>query len=113
MKHPIKVPPGLFADWLAVGRKQYSEPALLAGFVAEKAAEWAADQELDKCCEWLEGIGQAYLAERLRAAMRPKPPSLKEQALSLLEPQGTPARLLNEEQLGVLRRAIESVPDES
>ena len=101
MKHPIEIPPELFAEWLAAGRKQYSEPALIAGFVAGKAAEWAADQQLDKCCEWLSNEWRApSTSDSLRIAMRPKPPSLKEQALAALE-----------RELDLLHRAIESILD--
>jgi hypothetical protein len=45
------------------------------------------------------------------AARRPKPPSLKAEALALLEPQGSPARLLNEDQMGIIRRALEQLDD--
>ena len=46
------------------------------------AAQWAADQELEACCEWLGGYTSDRMAIYfLRAARRPKPPSLKEQAL--------------------------------
>lgn len=48
-----------------------------------RAAQWAADQELEACCEWLEQKGFAFVDE-IRAARRPKPPSLKEQALKEL-----------------------------
>ena len=116
MSHQIEVRADLFAEWLAEGRKRYSEPALIAGFVAEKAAEWAADQQLEACCEWLETNSVCYherLVPSLRAAMRPKPPSLKEQALAELE------EIMDElhEATGsgftasAIRRAIESIPD--
>lgn len=118
MSHQIELPPELFAEWLAEGRKRYSEPALIAGFVAEKAAGWAADQQLDACCEavshwygdWHKGI---HLPAMLRDACRPKPPSLKEQALAELE------EIMDElhEATGsgftasAIRRALESIPD--
>ena len=41
-----------------------------------EAAQWGADQELEACCEWLEQKGFAFVDE-IRAARRPKPPSLK------------------------------------
>jgi hypothetical protein len=52
-----------------------------------KAAQWGADQELEACCEWLNGGSKIDYdtAALLRAARRPKPPSLKEQALEELE----------------------------
>jgi len=41
-----------------------------------------ADQELEACCKWTAIVGGA---DALRAARRPKPPSLKEQALEALQ----------------------------
>ena len=46
------------------------------GYIATQAAQWGADQELEACCELVPG-----LTNYLRAARRPKPPSLKKQAL--------------------------------
>jgi hypothetical protein len=42
-------------------------------------AQQIADQELEACCEWLKA--DLELVNELRADRRPKPPSLKEQAL--------------------------------
>ena len=49
-----------------------------------RAAQWGADQELKACCEWLKLEGHEYEHEALLASRRPKPPSLKEQALAAL-----------------------------
>ena len=78
----------------------------------------AADAELDAICHWLRtgpyGASIACHAYQmisdLRAARRPKPPSLKEQALALLQP--CDARLLNREEQDVIRQALEALPDE-
>ena len=43
-----------------------------------------ADQELEACCEWLDFYSATSTARGLRAARRPKPQSLKEQALEAL-----------------------------
>jgi hypothetical protein len=56
--------------------------------IATRAAQWGADQELEACCEWLVSEGwfkyEHEAVEDLRTARRPKPPSLKEQALAEL-----------------------------
>jgi hypothetical protein len=52
--------------------------------IAIQAAQWGADQELEACCEWIPEL-TPWDAEQLRAARRPKPPSLKEQALESLQ----------------------------
>jgi hypothetical protein len=54
-------------------------------------AQQIADQELEACTEWVrerkfDGDGEVWSwATSLRAARRPKPPSLKEQALKALD----------------------------
>jgi hypothetical protein len=50
--------------------------------IANKAAQWGADQELEACCEWLQlNYNYPLVNHPLRATRRPNPPSLKEQAL--------------------------------
>jgi hypothetical protein len=80
--------------------------------LATQAARWGADQELEECCEWLDtGLMTPYVSIRLRSARRPKPPSLKEQALAVLmaleidEPgyEGT---------YNTIRRALEALPND-
>jgi hypothetical protein len=54
--------------------------------VATKAAQWGANQELEACCEWLARNYNYPRADHpLRVARRPKPPTLKKQALHELE----------------------------
>ena len=54
--------------------------------LATQAAQWGADQELEACCEWLKKNTNCHITiEFLRDARRPKPPSLKEQALEALQ----------------------------
>jgi hypothetical protein len=71
------------------------------------AAQWGADQELEACCEWLEKerehLGWAYRLnpQTIRAARRPKPPSLKEQALERCNDYIDPD--------GIIRRALEAL----
>jgi hypothetical protein len=52
--------------------------------VMDQAAQWGADQELDKSNNWLVLNGYGEAASRLRAARRPKPPSLNSIALQML-----------------------------
>jgi hypothetical protein len=54
--------------------------------MADKAAQWGADQELEACCEYLQSEIGPLEAAHFRAAMRPKPPSLAEQGLKALGP---------------------------
>ena len=63
-----------------------------------QAYQAGADAELEACCEWLKSEGHEYEHEALFAARRPKPPSLKEQALKAahieLDPQGKNGSLI-------------------
>lgn len=81
--------------------------------IASKAAQWGADQELEACCEWLHSKYwiESKLVDDLRAARRPKAPSLKEQALADLD--DVIDRLLECGKTVPLsiRRAIQSIPD--
>ena len=80
------------------------------------AARWGADQELEVCCEWIADNSLHHadsdLLKDLRAARRPKPPSLKEQALQeldLLTADATTHGLGFD--ASAIRRALESLPD--
>jgi hypothetical protein len=121
-QHPISPTPELFAEWLGKAMRQRDElnakPGTVAAMVADRAAQWGADQELEACVEWLEqgpfgfSVAASDLVKQLRAARRPKPPSLAEQGLKLLEPPsgpvmlGTPEYRLTEFQAQILRAAL-------
>ena len=83
-QHPITPPPELVQQWLGEHYGIPIAPGEATSHVATQAAQWGADQELDACCEWvsmqLHCTDQEHLVPHLRAARRPKPPSLKEQA---------------------------------
>ena len=76
-QHPITPPPELVREW----QREANHNEAMFPQVATFAAQWGADQELESC---LERILDVALADQLRAARRPKPPSLKEQALEAL-----------------------------
>jgi hypothetical protein len=104
---PIVPPPELVQQWDIEGRHQ--DYCTVASHIAARAAQWGADQELEDCVGWLEHrIGGIY-PDVLRANRRPKPPSLKEQALEALE------HILHNSstELGAetIRRALEALDD--
>ena len=87
-QHPITPPPELVQQWLTefFGDGAVIAPGELSLEIANRAAQWGADQELESCCEWLEkNVGRWEIPLELRDARRPKPPSLKEQALDVLK----------------------------
>jgi hypothetical protein len=88
--------------------------------IATQAARWGADQELEACLvEIRDGAGRIYidetrlrvlLAEDIWTARRPKPPTLKEQALGALD-------VIEDQYAGpstqeiLIRRALEQLDD--
>jgi hypothetical protein len=83
--HPVKVPPELVASL----RNSAPHGIRDAGVTRElwlinSAYAAGADQELEACCEWTQGYAEC--GDSLRAARRPKPPSLAEQGLKALGP---------------------------
>ena len=51
-QHPITPPPELVQQWYDQAKQ---DPCGPINWVAVKAAQWGADQELQACCEWLNG----------------------------------------------------------
>ncbi len=79
-----------------------------------EACQYGADQELEACIQWLVKTGywgeDGKAIHYLRAARRPKPPSLKEKALARL------AELESDEPgywagIADIRRALEQLDD--
>lgn len=79
----ITPPPELIKNWHDEWNESDQIVHSAYTHIALCAAQWGADQELEACCETLSRWGVQGL-HKLRAARRPKPPSLKEQALDVL-----------------------------
>ncbi len=103
-QHPIAPPPALVQQWYNQSDK-LNEPFIT--YIATRAAQWGADQELEACCEWLNRVGHFVVGGELRAARRPKPPSLKEQALAILNDAHRGD--LGDNEIAILRCALESI----
>jgi hypothetical protein len=108
---PITPPPELVREWME--HTEYDEHTwFYESYIAERAAQWGADQELEACCEWLKLEGHEYEHEALLASRRHKPPSLKEQAqaeldrlITLISTEGAIAMA------EPIRRALEQLDD--
>ena len=110
-KHPIIPPQEKVDQWGEEWHhSKISDTVDLDTYLANQAGQWCADRELEACELWLTANGYNVTAARLRAARRPKPPSLKEQALALLQP-GEP-RLFNSEMQDTIRHALEALPND-
>ena len=98
-EHPITPPPELVQQWQ--DESPETQIADHVQYLATRAAQWGADQELEACCAELPGLD-----DYLRAARRPEPPSLKEQAIDALERvDGYPKDIQN------IFRALEALDD--
>jgi hypothetical protein len=117
---PITPPPELVQGWRAAAS---NVPATLGteteprrdyiDYIATAAAQWGADQELEACCEWTTVWISAPEASQLRAARRPKPPSLKEQALLQLDTLNADLAMHGRGcDLFQIRRALEALPND-
>jgi hypothetical protein len=120
--HTITPPPELVEQWREeAAHRQYGSTET-DEHIAEQAARWSADMELDACCEWLDDFlwvvqpnhqvhPMVPKGAQLRKHRRPKPPSLKEQALQELDLLTADATTHG---LGfdapAIRRALESLP---
>ena len=87
MTNPITPPPELLREWCAYNSKHENYEQFWH-YVAAQAAQWGSDQELEACCQSMKSIPSLLgvpfgemASNALRAARRPKPPSLKKQAL--------------------------------
>ena len=117
-EHPITPPPELFKQWF----KQWEDDILnerdSVDHVLDRAwrdgFQSGADQELEACVEWVINTRAYDMSPgALRAARRPKPPSLKEQALALIDECTDPhGDYLDDNALTIIRRALEALPDD-
>jgi len=108
--YPITPPPELVQQWF-LGAKAMPVDQWVTD-VATQAAQWGADTELEACCEWLDREGWSGESRQLRAARRPKPPSLKEQALqALAEADLGSTEAEWSQHFDTIRRALEQLPD--
>jgi hypothetical protein len=124
MTHPVTPPPELVQQWATSSPLNFDDENWgYELFIAHHAAQWGADQELEACCEWVEKTISSWapntLNEQLRTARRPKPPSLKEQALALLDPSNTYGSVTRDEEYRIsvtkaeiIRRALEALSDD-
>ena len=125
---PITPPPGLVQEWIdepqymtedQLGKRMYMISLNEAKFreIISKASQYGADRELEACCETLDMVnGSEYWSQVLRSDRRPKPPSLKELALKVLESAPGPdypsvMTILDADQHALIRRALEALDD--
>jgi len=100
MTNLITPPPELVRQWWNDFNGAFYEFEAITA----KVFQAGADTEQEACCDALDGINPSkYWSQRLRAARRPTPPSLKEQALACCNDYIDPD--------GIIRRALEQLND--
>jgi hypothetical protein len=107
--HPITPPQWQMDEWQArIETMGADVPAILL-----EIAQWGADQEVGACRQWLVLNGYDLVASKFHAARRPKPPSLKEQALQALLHllDGAAHSMDTTEPADYIRRALEQLDD--
>lgn len=104
--HPITPPPELVETWIR--EANHNEPMFAQ--VAVMGARWGSDQELEACCKWAAQFNydDYHYQDELQSLRRPKPPNLKEQALSILDDASDQLDAAHE---NILRRALEQLDD--
>ena len=106
-QHPVTPPPDKIHNWLQLKKVGCSIEQIIA-----HAANWGADQELQHCAGWVSQFTN-LMSTNLINARRPKPPSLKEQALMQLDliTQQAYAHNFPGFQADFIRRALEALDD--
>ena len=101
-EHPITPSLEVVNNWVDMlsSRSDYA--------VFTAAVQWGADLELEACAEWL-GLLGIKGGDTLRRARRPTPPSLKEQALAVLDDCSDRLDGAHE---NIIRLALEALPND-
>jgi hypothetical protein len=112
----LSPPDELVDQWINDG-PPLDQPKFVAHYVATQAAQWAADQELQACINFIydNELCDPNFYKDLRNHRRPKPPTLKEQALRVLVENGTnlDGRMeLDSADIEIISRALEALPND-
>ena len=106
-QHPVTILADTITEWRTFYRKTYKGNLSEIDYIAANSAQWGADKELDACCAWIGPLGIKG-GDTLRRARRPKPPSLKQQALEILDDCSDRLDGAHE---NIIRRALEQLND--
>jgi len=122
--HPITPPPELVQQWRKEAPRFRDGGIAREEWLMHRAAQWGADQELDACCKIICNSATNFSAtallevqrrsDNLRAARRPKQPSLKEQAHDAywVLRYGHGGDINETQKWNTIRRALEALPND-
>jgi hypothetical protein len=111
-QHPITPTPELVQQWREQAPRFRDGGIAREDWLMTRAAQWGADQELEACVKLLE-LSDDNARDFLYSARRPKPPSLKQQALEQLDGIAAVFRMSHGGNLvcDTIRRALEQLDD--
>ena len=122
-QHPITPPTELLAQWEDDILDSQDNVDYVLYCAWRNGFQAGADQELEACCEWLGDApvvyndnGDLHPGSYLRDARRPKPPSLKDQALAALAAADgadhpVVCTVITADQHAIIRQALEQLDD--
>jgi hypothetical protein len=105
-EHLVTPPPELVREWQI--KIEYCSRREDRETFVSKVFQLGADHELEACVGYVDTHVSGNRARALREARRPKPPSLKEQALEALDEEQAEMSIQNYK---VIRSVLESLPD--
>jgi hypothetical protein len=112
--YDITPPPELRQLWAQQAQRMNPrDPIAWQEHIANQAAQWGAGQELEAMLAELKALhlpDDYVVAAKLRAARRPKPPSLKEEALKALTAIEGDFNTVGD-RADTIRRALEALDD--
>jgi hypothetical protein len=110
MANSITPPPELIGRWEEDWHHSKVKHIELEDHIANEAAQWGAKEEFEACYAWIENYHGTEAADSMQEG-RHKVPSLKGQALQLLETYNTSGVMLTADQADTIRRALEAPND--
>ncbi len=118
-KHPIQIPTGklskLIDKWEQEWKNTHARTPIgyaLREFLIQKAAQWGADEELKACEEYMISREASCFALQMHANRRPRQISTKEQAFKALDAIEGDFNTVGD-RVAIIRKALESLPDEN
>jgi hypothetical protein len=111
-EHLITPPTELVRQWSIEAENEHQPTVAysMVSLLAAKAAQWGSARELEACCMWITREKSVIMAEELGNVRRPKPPSLKEQALEALK--DIECGYVIGVTTSTIRRALEALPND-
>ena len=110
-QHPITPPPELVDQWWqAILLNHHNGTGFLLQLCIQ-AAQWGADQELDACKQIAYQRGLPDTAAEFQRIRRPKPPSLKEEVMQIIDCL-IEGDCLNDDDAVTMLRVLEVLPND-